>query len=268
MPYQKRNLRNPNVLHSFEIQVRVIKALYMRELITHFGRHNLGFIWMFLEPMMFAGGITILWSMSGSNFHGLPVAGFALTGYSAIVAWRNCVGRTANAIQANSGLLYHRNVTIFDLALTRGIFEFSAVTVSITALTLLFSALGLMKLPDDPLLAICAWFLLGWFFISFAFIALYLKHKSELFDRIWHVAMYLTLPLTGSFFMLEWLPKSSWDYLLLSPMLNGVEMLREGYFGSGVKAHYSIGYVIAVNSGLTIFSLCLLRMVKKTLSSE
>jgi ABC-2 type transport system permease protein/capsular polysaccharide transport system permease protein len=38
--------------HSFEIQRRVIGALLMREVITRFGRHNIGFLWLFVEPMI------------------------------------------------------------------------------------------------------------------------------------------------------------------------------------------------------------------------
>jgi ABC-type polysaccharide/polyol phosphate export permease len=263
-----RGHRPQKTLTALKIQIRVIKALYLRELITHFGRHNLGFLWMFIEPMMFSVGITILWTYGGHNYHNLSVAGFALTGYSSIVAWRNCVGRTAYAINANHGLLYHRNITIFDIALTRAIFEISAVTVSISSLTILFWALDLMQLPNDPLQAVLAWLLLGWFFICIGFVAVYLKNKSELFDRIWHVLMYLTLPLTGAFFMLDWVPKASWVYLSLSPMLHGVEMLREAYFGSAVKAHYSIKYLVTCNIFLTFFSLLLLNRIKKSLTLE
>lgn len=37
------------------VQVKVIKALIVRELVTRFGRDNIGFLWIVAEPLLFAG---------------------------------------------------------------------------------------------------------------------------------------------------------------------------------------------------------------------
>jgi ABC-type polysaccharide/polyol phosphate export permease len=251
------------------VQIRVIKALVLREMITRFGRHNIGFLWMFVEPMMFSIGITILWTYMGGHAKGtIPVAGFALTGYSAIVAWRNCVGRTSNSIKANKALLYHRRVTIFDIAISRGLLEFAAVTVSFLVLSILFTELGLMHLPSDPLQVVIGWILLGWFVIAAGLITVYLDERSEIFERVWHVAMYLTLPFTGAFTMVNWLPEAAQTILLYSPMVNAVEMLREGYFGSGINAQYSISYLITCNIAVTALALLLIQRVNKIITAE
>ena len=55
---------------SLRIQQRVIWALLMREIITRYGRHNIGFMWMFVEPMLFTLGIAALWSFSGLHGDG------------------------------------------------------------------------------------------------------------------------------------------------------------------------------------------------------
>ena len=52
---------------SFVIQMRVIWALTIRELMTRYGRHNIGFLWLFVEPMMFTVGVTALWFLIGAN---------------------------------------------------------------------------------------------------------------------------------------------------------------------------------------------------------
>lgn len=266
---QSSQFSQENLWQAFGVQIRVIKALVLREMITRFGRHNIGFLWMFVEPMMFTIGITILWTYTGGHSKGtIPVAGFALTGYSSIVAWRNCVGRTSNSIKANKALLYHRMVTIFDIGLSRGLLEFSAVTVSFLTLSILFSELSLMRLPADPLQVIIAWILLGWFVINAGLIAVYLDERSEIFERVWHVAMYLTLPFTGAFSMVNWLPESAQTILLYSPMVNAVEMLREGYFGSSIHAQYSIGYLVGCNILLTATALLLIKRVNKIITSE
>ncbi len=252
-----------------KVQVRVIKALILREMITRFGRHNIGFLWMFVEPMMFSIGITVLWTYIGGHAKGvITAAGFALTGYSAIVVWRNCVSRTSSSIKANKALLYHRLVTIFDIAMSRALLEWAAVTVSFVTLTIIFTELSLMSLPADPLQAVMAWALLGWFVVAAGLIAVYLDERSEIFGRVWHVAMYLTLPFTGAFSMVSWLPEEAQSILLYSPMVNAVEMLREGYFGSSVNAKYSISYLLTCNLVFTGVALLLLQRVNKIITAD
>lgn len=172
------------------------------------------------------------------------------------------------SLTANKGLLFHRNVTILDITITRAFFEFSAVSVSFAILSIIFIALGLISAPIHPLQVLCAWFLLGWFFICAGIITLFFDQKSEIFHRILHVTMYLVLPLSGAFSMVSWLPKKVQSAYLLSPMVNGLEMLREGYFGEIVKAQYSVSFLITCNIVLTAIALFLVSQVKKLIESE
>jgi len=254
--------------NSIKVQARVIWALLMREIITRYGRHNVGFLWLFLEPMMFSIGITILWTYSGMSKGIIPVAGFALTGYSAIVLWRNMVNRLANTSSANQGLLYHSQVKILDLILSRAFLEAAGVSISFIGLSFAFTALGLMNLPVDALQTVMAWFLLIWFVIGAGMIAAFAGVVSEVFDRVWHVMMYLTLPFTGAFSMVSWLPPTVQEILLWSPMVHAVEMLREGYFGGGVNAIYSVFYLMSCNLVLTLVGLVLIRKIRRNLEES
>jgi len=55
-------------LASLAIQRRVIWALMMREVITRFGRENLGVLWLIGEPMIFTLGVATLWCTTGTCF--------------------------------------------------------------------------------------------------------------------------------------------------------------------------------------------------------
>ncbi|MGY4866424.1 capsule polysaccharide export ABC transporter permease, partial [Pasteurella multocida] len=52
---------------SLIIQGRVIAALLMREIITRYGRRNLGFLWLFVEPFLMTGIILLLWGSFRGN---------------------------------------------------------------------------------------------------------------------------------------------------------------------------------------------------------
>jgi capsular polysaccharide transport system permease protein len=250
---------------SLQIQFRVIGALFMRDIIAKFGRHGLGFLWLFLEPMMFAIGVTIIWSFTAHSQGNIPVAAFILTGYSALVLWRNLVNRLMAGVASNKGLLYHRNVKVIDLLYARSVMEFAACTISFVLLSFIFAALGLMTLPDDPLKTLIGWVLYAWFSFAFGLVAAYMGSSNEIFDRVAHILMYLSMPLTGGFAMVTWLPPDVQNILLMSPLVNAIELLREGYFGMSVKAEYSVSYILVVNLCLTLAGLILVRSIKRQL---
>ena len=108
--------RRPSLLQSWKIQRRVVWALTLREILTRYGRHNIGFLWLFAEPMLFTLGVTAIWTATKS-VHGsdLPIVAFAITGYSSVLLWRNMPGRCIGAIAPNLSLLYHRNVRPIDI---------------------------------------------------------------------------------------------------------------------------------------------------------
>jgi ABC-type polysaccharide/polyol phosphate export permease len=99
-------------------------------------------------------------------------------------------------------------------------------------------------------------------------VSVYLDERSEIFERVWHVLLYLTLPLTGAFTMVSWLPTGVQEIILYSPMVHGVEMLREGYFGGGIRATYDVGYLVSCNMVLTAVALLLIGRVSKLVKAE
>jgi capsular polysaccharide transport system permease protein len=258
-----------SLLESFKIQLRVINALLMREIITRYGRHNIGFLWLFIEPMMFTLGVMTLWIASGMN-HGssIPIVAFAITGYSSVLLWRNSSSRCAKAIEPNLSLMYHRNVKVIDIFVSRLILEIMGATTSIIALTLIFSSVGLMDLPADTMMVIEGWLLLAWFAIALGFIVGALSERSETFERVWHVAMYLLFPLSGAVFMVGWLPKAAQNVLLWFPMVHGTEMIRHGYFGSTVITFENPLYFTIVNLVLTLIGLALVRETGRRVEPE
>ena len=264
------------LLRSLRIQLRVIGALLMREILTRYGRHNVGFLWVFFEPMMFTLGITGLWTATkathGSN---VPITAFAVTGYSSVLLRRNAVGRCALAIVPNQSLLYHRNVRVaivpnqsllyhrnvrvLDLFTSRVLLEVAGASVSFFFLSLLFISIGMMKPPVDITLIIFGWIYLALLGTGLGFAVGALSERSETVERVWHTIAYLMFPLSGAVFMVEWLPPAFQKIVLYIPMVHGVEMLRSGYFGPVVKAHYSIPYMIVSDLVLLLVGLTLVR---------
>ncbi|PCE21891.1 sugar ABC transporter permease [Paraburkholderia acidicola] len=256
-------------LRSLQIQMRVIGALLMREILTRYGRHNVGFLWVFFEPMMFTLGVLGLWSaMKATHGSSLPITSFAITGYSSVLLWRNCANRCALAILPNQALLYHRNVRVIDLFMARVLLEISGATMSFVFLTAFFITIGLMPPPQDLTLVIGGWIHLAVFGSALGFVIGALSERSETIERVWHTIAYLLFPLSGAVFMVNWLPTKFQKIVLLLPMVHGTEMLRGGYFGSLVKAHYDVTYMIWFDMTLLLIGLFLVRDAGKRVEPE
>ena len=246
----------PSLLQSLNIRRRVLHALLMREIITRFGRKNLGVLWLVAEPMIFTLGVTAMWTAAGLH-HGspIPIVAFAVTGYSSVLMWRNSTTRACSAVEQNKALLYHRNVQLIDVLLTRILLEIGGATGSFIALSMVFIFIGWMPMPLDLLKVLLGWLMLAWFGTSLALLIGAGAANSEIFERLWHPASYLLFPLSGAAFMVDWLPTKMQNVVLLLPMVHGTELLREGYFGNVVKTHYDLGYMAACCLALSLIGL-------------
>lgn len=249
---------------SWIIQKRVLWALLLREILTRYGRHNIGFLWLFVEPMLFTLGVTAIWtalkSVHGSN---LPIVAFAITGYSSVLLWRNMPSRCVGAIGPNLSLLYHRNVKVLDIFTARLLLEAAGATTSFLVLSCFFMAIGWLNPPEDILQIALGWFMLAWFGASLAIFLGALSEESETVDKLWHPAAYLLFPLSGAAFLVDAIPQPAQDFVLLLPMVHGVECIRDGYFGSEITTHYSLGYMAIWNLVLTLLALTQTRKVSR-----
>ncbi|KTR81993.1 sugar ABC transporter permease [Novosphingobium barchaimii] len=254
---------------SASVQWRVIYALLMREILTRYGRHNIGFLWLFVEPMLFTTGVTILWTLAES-VHGssLPIVAFALTGYSSVLLWRNMPARCIGAIEPNLALMYHRNVRVIDVFLARLLLEAGGATISFIVLSLFYIYVGWLEPPEDVLTVAEGWLLLAWFGASLAMLLGVLAEKSEIVDRLWHPVSYILFPLSGAAFMVDALPPSAQKYALYVPMVNGVEIVRDGYFGAQVHARYDMPYLVVFCVALTVLALAQVRSVNREITPE
>jgi ABC-type polysaccharide/polyol phosphate export permease len=248
-----------NFWRSLGVQRRIIGALMRRELVTRFGRHNLGALWIVAEPMVFTVGVALSWGFRELKHGGLPVAAFALTGYSSVLTWRNTISHCTSAVRDNNRLMFHRNVKALDVLLSRALLEIGGAAASFWVLSLFFIGINMIAPPEDLLKVFFGWFLLAWFAASAALTLGAGAVFTPLVERIWHPAAYLLFPLSGAAFLADWLTPQLRQIYLIVPMVHGVELLREGYFGGTQRYYYSIPFLVICNLVLTLSGLWLAR---------
>src|SRR5262249_5794421 len=103
--------------------------------------------------------------------------------------------------------------------------------------------LGQLEPPADLLKVIQGWLMLAWFGAALGILIGAGTAYSRIVERLWMPAAYLLFPISGAAYMVEWLPHSFQQFVLYLPMVHGIELLREGYFGNVVRTHHDIGYM-------------------------
>lgn len=257
------------VIRKLATMARIVQALVLREIMTRFGRENLGFVWLVLEPLILTSFVMVAWSIIyGTTKHGVTIVQIVLTGYSMLSLWRHVVTRFLHCFRQNAGLLFHRNVRPMDTILARFFLETFGTLTSFFASYLVLFLLDMVPPIHDVLLLLSAWFLLAGFSFSVAIIVSALAEIWEPSEKFVQPLMYITIPLTGAFFMVSWMPSDYHYALLLSPMINTVEMFRAGLFGPSIQTYYHPGYVVVVTVFMTAFGLLLMRKAQTQIRIE
>jgi capsular polysaccharide transport system permease protein len=235
----------------------------LRELATRYGRNNIGFLWVIFEPLSFCVGVLIMYrAIRGQYDQGLAIIPFMLTGYMPTILVRHMVMYSINAAKINGGLLYHSVITVLDLFLARIMLEFIGVTLAFFLVFAVLLFFGFISMPVNPGLVYQGWFITGFTACGMALLVGAISEIFEVVERIIGLTLYLLIPLSGTFFLADWLPEDVRRFALLLPFLTCAEMIRSGFFGPALNAHYNEAYTITVAAVMTVGGLLLVQRVR------
>lgn len=237
----------PNrLIGAFQVQMTVLGAVMMREIHTRFGRHHMGYLWLFFEPMILGGCIAMVHFISG---HGLPggldILSFYIVGYTPYYLFRSILNRAATSLLSNAPLFYHRQVTFLDVMIARNLLDCAAVMMAVLIMLGLIGAV-LDVWPANLVQIAFGIFLIALFCHGLSLVIVAATMWGvETVDRVIHPLTYLSIPLTGAFYMVWWFPREVQEIMLLVPSVHMFEIIREGQFGPVVPYHYDMVFMLA-----------------------
>lgn len=253
----------------WDVQVRVISALMIRELTTRYGRENIGFLWLMAEPLLFALLVGLLWrAMKGPIEYGVDIIAFVVTGYIPLVLFRSSVSRAVSSFSANGSLMYHRQIKILDLIVVRFGIEFIGHMMAYLAIAIALGVFGLFPWPYDLAFLVLGWLYYSFFTFSVILVVAPLSEMSEILEKVVPVTTYIMIPFSGAFYLVGSLYPAAAQVVLYSPPVHGMEMMRYGVFGPGINPQYDFVYPLAVSLPCMAFGLLLCRIVRKRLVVE
>ncbi|WP_197277281.1 ABC transporter permease [Sphingomonas profundi] len=250
-------------LRGLRVQANVVGALLMRELHTRYGRENIGYLWMIGEPLTFAGAIAILHSGHTTEYSGgMNALPFATLGYCVFIIFRGIFNRAEGALEANMPLLYHKMVTVFDIMLSRTLLEGCGTFVCLVIIMSLMTSLGFSQPPERPLYLLLGVFFMIWFSFSASLLIVAGTHDNRLLGRFVHPFTYIMMPISGAFYQMKWIPKPYQDWLWWWPMTQIFELVRYGYFRSGITTYFDLSYLTCSCLILMLLGMLSLRIVR------
>ena len=253
----------------WRIQRRVIGALMIRELVTRFGRENIGFLWIMVEPLLFAVLVGLLWRyMKGPEEHGVSVIAFVASGYIPLVLFRHSVVRSVRVFSVNGSLMYHRQIKVLDFILVRFLIELIGAMMAYLFIGILLVAVGEFPVPADLGALIGGWLIYAYFTFSLCLVLAPISEISESVERFIPITTYVMIPFSGTFNMVSWLTPEAQRAMYYSPFVHGMEMMRYGIFGDRVNAQWDATVPIAASVVLTLIGLATCRGVRRKLVVE
>jgi ABC-type polysaccharide/polyol phosphate export permease len=265
---QRSAAKAPGLAALLARQADIIGALTMREVHVRYGRKNIGFLWIMAEPFLFTFGVILIRSLlpTGTESRGVPLVGFLMTGYTPFLLYRHMVGHSIHCIEHNQNVLYHRRVKFLDLFLSNYILEVAGIAMAFIFGCTIFISAGFLFLPRNPALLLAGWLYAIWFSAALALLIGALSPLSTLVDKLYNPLSYLSLPISGAFYLVDWLPSSYGRLALYVPMVNYFEMIRGGYFGGAIDVHYDALYLTIVCLALTFSAMAMLQVTRKRFS--
>jgi capsular polysaccharide transport system permease protein len=234
-------------LKALTVQMRVLGALILRELHTRYGRENVGYLWMFLEPMMLATVIGLLHYETGHTAYGgdIKPLPFGVIGYTTFILFRGIVNRAEGAIEANAPLLYHRSVTVLDIVLARAMLEFAAIFSTFAIIMTLIVFVGMADPPARPLSLMLGWAMMWLYCLGHSLIITAFTYERRTLGRFVHPYTYFMTGLSGAFYQMSWLPSGVRAWAAWLPTTTIFETVRYGWFESARDEYCYYGYVFA-----------------------
>ena len=255
---------------SWRVQKRVIGALFMREIQIRWGRRNLGFAWIIAEPLIFAFPIIIMWSYMRSPYErGVAMIPFIWSGYLPLLMFRHATSHAIYAVRNNAAMLYHRAVTPLDIIIGKSGLEMMGSLAAMASSFVVLYMLGHLDWPRDISLFLLGTLYMGWWSLAVALLVAAGSERTDFVEHIWQPISYMYLPLSGFFYLADWLPTSIRHVALaVVPSLHCYEMIRSGLFGNQIETYYDLPYLTFVLAVLTLIGLWLVRSVRQHLELE
>ncbi|UTV88890.1 ABC transporter permease [Cobetia amphilecti] len=222
----------PKARSAWAVTRSVWFAMFMREAIGRTMTDRMGWFWMIAEPMAFTLIMVTMRSfISGDRLViNAPFIPWMIVGMMGFFLVRQGLTQGIGAIDANRALFAYRQVHPIDGVLIRNILDALLRTLVFLLFMLGFLLLGTDYRPDNGFQAIAGWLSLGCLGLGFSLVV---SVAGSIIPEVAKVVKMISMPLlllSGVIMPLNHLPHYLLEYIMLNPIVHGLEYTRHGFF--------------------------------------
>ncbi len=243
----------------WKTQILVIRALFKREIAARFGKYQLGFFWMLLEPLI--GVIVIglvIGPIVGRAVIGIPYGFFLLNSFLLLRLFTGTMNAGVSGISSDQGLLVYPTVKPIDPVLARFIYNLVTTLFSFVLFCIAAMWMGI-TISLNSLHILLITYLITWLTgCGFGFIfVVAAAHYNEV-EKIVKFLQRPLLFLSAGFFPTYIMPTEVREILFYNPLVHSVELSRQALFPMyqviGANLLYPSAFAVVVLSiGITYF---------------
>ncbi|WP_107852219.1 ABC transporter permease [Oceanimonas marisflavi] len=241
---------------SWQVTRSVWFAMFMREAVSRTMADRMGWFWMIAEPMALIAIMVLIHGINDGGSRlltGADLIPWMLVGMMGFFLTRESMMRSLGAVDANKALFAYRQVQPVDPVLVRVYLEGLLKTFIFLLFVLGGLLLGLNIFPDNAIRALFGWLSLWALGLG---LGLVVSVTGTLIPETAKITRMLSLPLlilSGVLIPLNVLPHSLLEYLMLNPIVHGLELMRLGFFDSyrvthGTSQIYLWLWILALNA--------------------
>ena len=230
--------------HPFSTTLHVWKAIFLREALDRLFGVRAAWMWLLVEPCIHIGFIAFVWrAFRQRSIGGVDTALWVSIGMLSFFLFRRTAVQTLHSIDCNRAFFAFRQVRPFDAAFVRAGLEgllmvFIAVFIFIIAV---FT--GRDPLPHDPLLLLAAVSGLWLFGLGYGLVASVIMRLIPEMSHILHILMLPLYLISGVILPIFSIPRPYRDWLLVNPLIHGLESARIGFFPIYHTVDVNLGYL-------------------------
>ena len=249
-------------------QADIVGALVLRETHTRFGRTRLGYVWVLIEPITHAIGLSVVhYTLGRRSPLGGSMALFFMTGLLPFFLWSKVSHRLVSAFTSDRPLLNVPVVTNLDILCARALLEGATWLVVSTILISILVAIGFSDWPiefESLCGVVSATFLLavGVGSINATLTALL---------QSWHNVFYIiTRPLylaSGIFYLVDQVPASAQRFLVWNPLVHAIEWMRISFYPAYTPMTLDRAYLVGWAVCTCVLALVLERIARRKVSA-
>ena len=246
-----------------------IRALLLRELQTRFGQYRLGYLWVFLEPLLTIGIMVVLFgTVMQRTLPGMDYSVFLINGIIPFFMFRTGVTLAISATESNRGLFSYRPVKPIDALLARNVLEFLLKFTAYIAFTAAFVWFGYSISFEQIPQLLGYWSLLFIFMLACSLIFIVIGDFSKELNKFLSVFFLILYFLSGILYSIHIIPVEYREYLLYNPLIHIFELMRHAVAPSyslvpGISLSYFIIWmIVSLFIGLLLYKRFERHMVK------